>query len=268
MKTLVIGSVLCAAAAAVVVVPRVVALIQRPAPAAAAAPAGQADDVSGRSNILLRRVELFADGVGFFQYGGLVEGSARTTLYFRSGQINDVLKSLVFQDSGGGQIGQAEFPSSQPLSVALSGFLVNLDGAPSMADILAQLRGHAITIVMSGKQQVTVRGRVMDVVRRHEYGASDKPNVPPRLAWYVNLYRAGGFTSVKLDQAASIQIDNPKLAAEVHQALGVLAGRTYAHKRPVTLAFKGAGRRAVQFAYLLDQSSTFSGTPLSAVTSC
>ncbi|NNM84284.1 MAG: hypothetical protein HKL96_00780 [Phycisphaerales bacterium] len=253
MKRTVVMSVMLVTAAAAGV-PRLTALIQTRAALPVAAHAQGTDVVpAGHNSVALRQVELFADVVGFFQYGGLVRGNSSSTLYFRSGQINDVLKSLVFQDAGGGQVGQADFPSSQPLSVTLRSFLINLDGSPGMAGILGQLRGHSITLAIDQTPARTLHGRVVDVVQRPVYDPAAKPGAALHLCWYVNLYSvAGGLQSVRLSRVASLHISNDKLAGALKQALGALAGRTNAHKRPLTLMFKGNGTRPVQFAYLLE----------------
>ena len=49
----------------------------------------------------LRQVVLFNSGVGYFQREGEVDGNARIELSFPSGDINDLLMSLVLQDAKG-----------------------------------------------------------------------------------------------------------------------------------------------------------------------
>jgi len=57
------------------------------------------------ADLPLRHVVLFTSGVGFFEHEGLVHGDQTVTMSFRSDQINDILKSMVLQDHGGGTIG-------------------------------------------------------------------------------------------------------------------------------------------------------------------
>src|SRR5436190_21360102 len=60
------------------------------------------------------RVALFSSGVGYVECDGTVEGDATTELKFRTEQINDILKSLVVQDSDGGAIGSVSYASRDP----------------------------------------------------------------------------------------------------------------------------------------------------------
>src|ERR1051325_2783046 len=57
----------------------------------------------------VKRVVLFTSGVNFFQREGEVTGDATVQLSFRTEQINDLLKSLVLQDFGGGKIAPVVF---------------------------------------------------------------------------------------------------------------------------------------------------------------
>jgi hypothetical protein len=45
---------------------------------------------------------LFSSGVGYFQREGEIDGNQRIDLSFPVGDINDLLKSMVLQDLGGG----------------------------------------------------------------------------------------------------------------------------------------------------------------------
>jgi hypothetical protein len=52
-------------------------------------------------------VVLYSSGVGYFEHQGSVDGMAQAQLRFKTGQINDVLQSLVLQDLDDGSIGTA-----------------------------------------------------------------------------------------------------------------------------------------------------------------
>ncbi|HEY1785051.1 MAG TPA: hypothetical protein VGG30_05850, partial [Pirellulales bacterium] len=75
--------------------------------AAAAAPA---------STVPLARVVLFSSGVGFFDRQGQIDGDAAVALKFNTGDINDLLKSLVLEDRGGGQISAVTYGSKDPIT--------------------------------------------------------------------------------------------------------------------------------------------------------
>src|SRR5262245_4375393 len=71
-----------------------------PLPQAQAAVAARPDS----SQLPVAQVILYSSGVGYFQREGEVEGSSRIDLSFPVQDINDLLKSMVLQDMGGGRI--------------------------------------------------------------------------------------------------------------------------------------------------------------------
>src|SRR4051812_24050083 len=71
--------------------------------AAANAPA------AGAAQLPIAQVVLFSSGVGYFQREGQVDGNARIDLSFRVEDINDLLKSMVLQDLGGGHISTVSY---------------------------------------------------------------------------------------------------------------------------------------------------------------
>ena len=52
----------------------------------------------------ITQVILFNSGVGYYQREGDVQGDTHVQLTFPVGEINDLLKSLVIQDAGGGRV--------------------------------------------------------------------------------------------------------------------------------------------------------------------
>src|SRR5689334_4987041 len=102
-----------------------------PGPAAAPAP-----------ELPVSRVVLFSSGVGYFQREGDVEGSTRVHFSFPVQDINDLLKSMVLQDLGGGQVTAVDYDSHDPVEKTLKSFAVNLTGNPTLMQLLNQARGE------------------------------------------------------------------------------------------------------------------------------
>src|SRR5229473_1639748 len=123
-----------------------------------------------RQDVPVTTVALFSSGVGYFEHGGIVHGEGTTELHFRTSQMNDVLKSLVLQDEGGGHVTTITYPSQDPLSKSLRSFQVDITANPSMAQLLNQLRGARVTIQSQAER---VSGTVLGVETRHRQ-QSDK----------------------------------------------------------------------------------------------
>ena len=206
----------------------------------------------------LTRVDLFSRGVGVFQYQGMVHGTQTQTLSLRSGQINDVLGSLVFQDTGGGSAGEVTFPAATPLSVTLHSFLLDINNNPSRRELLQQLRGVSVTLALKKPRGCNVTGRIIDLPHRGFYMPPMQPGSPvvrykagPAIiggpGWYINMFSHKKIQHIALNNVQSIRINNRRLRESLNKALNALADQPNAHRRPMTLWFKGHGTRLVRF---------------------
>lgn len=190
-------------------------------------------------------VVLYSSGVGYFEHQGPVDGMAQTQLRFKTGQINDVLKSLVLQDLGGGTIGTVVYPSQDPLDKTLASFQVDLRGNPTLAQILGQLRG---AIVQVGWQSDKLNGSILGVESRTRV-LGDKQTVTISV---LNLLTATGMRQVPLDEVTSLALGDAKLQAELTSALAVVAQARDQDSKPVDLHFDGKGKRDVRIGYVVE----------------
>src|SRR5690349_16030066 len=92
-------------------------------------------------NLTVKRVVLFTSGVGYFQREGEVTGDTSVQLSFRTDQINDLLKSMVLQDFGGGKIAPVVLGSREPIERTLKSFAIDLADNPPLAELLNRMRG-------------------------------------------------------------------------------------------------------------------------------
>src|SRR3990172_8526784 len=63
----------------------------------------------------IRQIILYKHGIGYFQRSGRLGPSDSAQLDFKAEEMNDVLKSLTIQQSGGGQVTGLRYGSSDPL---------------------------------------------------------------------------------------------------------------------------------------------------------
>src|SRR5262245_30908353 len=104
--------------------------------------------LAGRSASALQlpvaQVVLFRSGVGYFQREGEVEGSTRVDLTFPVQDVNDLLKSMVLRDLGGGRVSAVSYDGQAPLDKTLKGFAVDLSRNPTYGQILDQAPGEKV----------------------------------------------------------------------------------------------------------------------------
>src|SRR6266478_1622930 len=124
--------------------------------------------VFAAEDLPVKRVVLFTSGVGFFQREGEVSDDASVRFSFRTEQINDLLKSLVLQDFGGGKIAPIVFGSRDPIERALKSFAIDLTDNPPLSELLNRMRGVEAEITAPKEIQGVIVG-----VESHEQKIKD-----------------------------------------------------------------------------------------------
>jgi HAMP domain-containing protein len=217
----------------------------RSAGGASEAPVVAGDEVTP-VEVPVRKVVLFSSGVGYCEHLGSVTGNGHTELRFRTGQINDILKSLLLQDLDGGQVESVVYPAQDPLAKTLSSFQVDLSGNPSLAELLQQLRGSTIQVTMQGEQIV---GTIVGLEKRRRL-TNDKDGLAE--VWMLNLMAGGSLRALPLDEVQRLELQDGRLQQELHKALQALARARDQAKKPVVIAFRGEGERRVRLGYVIE----------------
>jgi len=200
-------------------------------------PAGS-DTSFGKTNLPVTRVVLFSSGVGYFQHVGQIENNSIVELPFRLTDVNDVLKSLVIHDSGSPP--QVTYPSEESLERSLRSLKIDLSGAPSIVDILAQLRGAEL--VAQTTQRIT--GRIVGVEHRSDAKTG-------ALRAFVSLFTREGIRTLALDEVTSFSFTDEQLNTELIRALDILYAATDNQTRVLTVKLSGSGRRQVSLGYVV-----------------
>jgi hypothetical protein len=199
----------------------------------------------------LSHVVLFSSGVGYFQREGEVEGSSRVDLSFPATDVNDLIKSLVLQDLGGGKVAAVNYDSPDPIERTLKTFALDLTANPSLGQLLNQARGEKVEVTLQSTaagQPATLAGAIMGMeAQRQPHGKDQMIDVD-----VLNLVCPEGLRSVKLADVLRVRFLNPSLDAELKRALDVIAGARDHQKKQVSLSFKGEGKRNVRVGYVVE----------------
>ena len=174
-----------------------------------------------------------------------MDGNGTLDLSFRVADINDVLKSLMVQDMGGGRISPVGYDSYDPLSKTLKSYSLDLTNNPTFAQLLNQARGAKVEISWQGK---ALKGSIVGVERQRQPSGKDVPVEVDML----NVLTAEGLRNLPLPQVQHVRFLNSTLQGDLQKALDVLASAHDTHKRTVRLHFQGQGKRQVRVAYVLD----------------
>lgn len=194
------------------------------------------------ADLPLEKVVLFTSGVGYFQHGGKVTGDATVEMSFKSENVNDLLKSMVVEDLGGGTVPAVSYASRDPITKTLGTFAIDLTDAPSIGQILGQLRGERIEV----EAAPPATGKIVGVEKR-QVPVGDDRSVEKE---FITILTADGLRTLPLDAITRIRLVDEKLQHELEQALAVLALGHDTEKKSVSLAFAGQGERAVRVGYV------------------
>ena len=195
----------------------------------------------------LSKIVLYSSGVGYFQHDGSLNNRAQLDLRFNVSQINDLLKSLVVQDFGGGKVSTITYGSQDPVTKTLGSFGVNLNGNPTLGQILTQVRGEPVEVTAPNP----IAGTLLGVEKKTEsVGEGSQRRVVEQE--YLTLLTEDGLRSLSLANVQRIKLTNPVLNAELHQALAALAANHDAQKKTVSITFDGTGNRRARVAYLTE----------------
>ncbi|MCC7388192.1 MAG: hypothetical protein IT431_05445 [Phycisphaerales bacterium] len=192
----------------------------------------------------ISRITLYRSGVGSFVRQGSVNGDADIDLRFRTDQINDILKSMIVLDLGGGKIEGATYGSKEPLSRRLASFAVDISDNPGRAQLLDRLRGAPVSVRTSeGQQEGTVLGVEFRDRLHPEEDVVDTEAI-------VSLVTTDGVWSSEVDDILSFRILDQNLAAELNKALVALAEHRADNVKTLDIAFRGSGEREVVVGYV------------------
>ena len=191
------------------------------------------------SELPVRHLVLFTNGVGYFEHAGTVVGTQEIELPVPPEQMDDLLQSLVVQDLGGGRVEAVRYGARDPLGRVLSSYALDLSGDPTLAQLLAQARGEAVR-VEAGE---ALRGVIVNVER------VAVPEQAPRTL--LTLATDDGLQRIDLDEVRSIAFEREALQAELDAALAAIARyRGGGDAASVRLRFVGEGEREVRVAYV------------------
>ncbi|MCX7701051.1 MAG: DUF4139 domain-containing protein [Gemmataceae bacterium] len=212
------------------------------------------DDVSSvappRAALPIKTVVLFSSGVGYFERRGSVDGDARVDLTFQVRDINDLIKSMVIRDEKG-MVASISYDSFEPVERTLKSFAVNLTGNPTFGQILTQLRGEKVEVVLNPTvttQPGTITGSVLGIETQRQAVKEG----PPVETEFLNLWCAEGVRSIKLSEVQRLRFLNPVMESEFRRALDTLALSHDAQKKAVSLTFTGEGKREVRVGYVVE----------------
>lgn len=191
------------------------------------------------AQVPLAHVVLFSSGVSYYQRDGEVSGDQTVDLYFRTADINDLLKSMVVQDLGGGAVAGVSYSSKDPLDRSLKGLSIDLSESPGLAAILEQTRGEPVEVYAPER----IAGVIVGVEERMDRTGHNE--------LFLNLMTDYGLRSARLSALSGLRFTDRRVDGDLREALSMLAASRDRDRKRVSVALTGYGTRKVRIGYLL-----------------
>jgi hypothetical protein len=191
----------------------------------------------------VRKVELYKNGMGFFEHLGTVKGPQSVEIVLPSSQLNDVLKSLTVLDLGGGKIAAVNYDSAASLDRRLSELPIDLTSASGLLNFLNQIRGAGIEVRTPAG---LVAGKLMGAELKTK---SPAPGVTVQEI-VLNIFSSDGqIRLIELESAGALKLTDQALANDLGRYLGILDTTHQRDVRKLRIQTLGTGERQLYIGY-------------------
>jgi len=193
--------------------------------------------------LAVKKVELYKNGMGYFEHLGTVMGEQDVEIVLPSLQLNDVLKSLTVLDLGHGRIGGVNYDSIAPLDRRLSEIPVDFASQTSLVGILNQIRGSRIEVQTPAG---IVAGRLLGAEMKN---AGIGPGAAVQEI-HLSVYTAASeIQIVRLESAGALKFTEPGLVADLGRYLDAVNSTHQRDVRRLRIKTIGTGERQIHVSY-------------------
>jgi len=190
----------------------------------------------------VKRVVLYKHGVGYFERSGDLASGESARLDFKASEMNDVLKSLTVEETGGGKVSGLRYDSSTPLDRRLGEYSFTVGAQVPLAQFLDQFKGAGVEMESGGEKIAgsIVSGRAVPATEQQ-----------PQRDLVVILTDANELKTVDLSSVTSLKLSDGVLQRQLRDYLGALAGSRTREQRSVYIDSTDAKGRKVAASYLI-----------------
>ena len=192
----------------------------------------------------IRSIVLFSGGVAEIVRSADVSGPATIGMDVPLDQVNDVLKSLVVRNPGGG-VGQVSLEGSVNAKELARAALFKPVDLGSLSLLLNKLKGAKVRI--EGTRSVT--GVVLGTSQARQNASDDKSETP--VAIVTILTETGEVRSMPVFADTALEVLDEETAAELKKAAASLSQSLSDDTRLVSVKVDGTGDRKVEFDYVV-----------------
>ncbi len=203
------------------------------------------------SELPIRRVILYSNGVAYIERRGFVNGNAEVNLSFKQSQVDDVLKSMLVLDLNDGKIGAVSYNSSAPASARTAEIPFSVDAKSGedgggISEVLAQMQGAKV-LVTSTKGSAS--GSILTVEKRTAPASKEAPGTVSH--FLVISSDAGEISSFDLADVRSVKLLDEGTRRDLNEFANATASTRRRDAKTITLTSEGTGRREMVVSYTI-----------------
>jgi archaellum component FlaC len=211
----------------------------------------QASSQPSQTQLPIRRIILYSNGVAYFERRGLVSPHAEVNLPFKQSQVDDVLKSMLVLDLGKGRIGTVSYNSSAPASARLNDIPFSIaagtteeNGEGGLAGVLKQLQGARVVVTTPTR---TAQGAILTVEERKSQIDANKPPLVTRLL--VIASENGELVSFDLAEVRAVRLLDDGARQNIKEFASASASTRLRDAKTISITSDGAAQREIVVSY-------------------
>jgi hypothetical protein len=193
------------------------------------------------ADLKIRQVILYKHGVAYYERAGELRPGESARLDFRPQDMNDILKSLTVEVTGGRGVAGLRYDSSKPLTAELQDYPIQLDPAAPLVALLDQLRGSALEVKWAGQALAgtIISARVIPATRDQ----AEKQEV-------TLLLDTGEMRTLEISAVSALRFPDPKLQEQLRDYLSAFAKARNKDRRSVYVDSVDDAARQVSVRYM------------------
>lgn len=210
----------------------------------------QTAQTNNSSQLPIRRVVLYSNGVAYIERHGMISGDAEINLSFKQSQVDDVLKSMLVLDSGQGRINSVSYNSSLPAAARTAEIPFSVEAKTNedggISEVLSQLQGAKVSVTSTKGAAI---GSILTVEKRITATEKEKP---AGVAYYLVIAsESGEISNFDLADVRSVKLLDDATRKDLNEFAGATASTRRRDAKTITVKSEGAGARELIVSYTI-----------------
>lgn len=193
----------------------------------------------------IRKVILYKHGVGYFEKHIHVKSRQSIDLFFKTREMNDVLKSLTIIDLGGGIISSVSYDSVTPAEKLLEDISIRIPDEHSLKSLLSQIKGAKIELLVGSESFQGVVVGLDPLIRRENEVVIESDRL-------TILDEKGEMASFSTEEIKSIRILDENIRKDLEFYLKTIIFSQKKDQKKLTIFANGEGEREILTSYVLE----------------